>query len=67
MKRQGGKVEIIVRFLAMLEFMKTGRIRIVQEQLFDEIYITVCGQAISDVGRLPSEPAGSMLKEKIRE
>ena len=67
LERQGSKVEIIVTFLAMLEFMKTGRIRIVQEQLFDEIYITVCGQAISDVGRLPSEPAGSMIKEKIRE
>ena len=63
LERQGSKVEIIVTFLAMLEFMKTGRIRIVQEQLFDEIYITVCGQAILDVGRLPSEPAGSMLEE----
>lgn len=63
LERQGSKVEIIVTFLAMLEFMKTGRIRIVQEQLFDEIYITVCGQAMSDVGRLPSEPAGSMLEE----
>ena len=67
LERQGSKVEIIVTFLAMLEFMKTGRIRIVQEQLFDEIYITVCGQVMSDAGRLPSEPAGSMLEEKIRE
>ena len=50
LERQGSKVEIIVTFLAVLEFMKTGRIRIAQEHLFDEIYITVCPQTVSDAG-----------------
>ena len=42
LERQGSKVEIIVTFLGILELMKTGRIQIEQEHLFDEIYITVC-------------------------
>lgn len=39
LERQKSKTEIIVTFLAILELMKTGKIQIVQEQLFDEIYI----------------------------
>ncbi len=42
LERQRNKVEIIVTFLGILELMKTGRIQIEQEHLFDEIYITVC-------------------------
>ena len=42
LERQRSKVEIIVTFLGILELMKTGRIQIEQEHLFDEIYITVC-------------------------
>ena len=38
LERQGSKVEIIVTFLGILELMKTGRIQIEQEHLFDEIY-----------------------------
>lgn len=33
------KMEIIVSFLAVLELMKTGKIRIIQEALFDDIQI----------------------------
>lgn len=39
LERQKSKTEIIVTFLAILELMKTGKIQIIQEQLFDEIYI----------------------------
>lgn len=39
LERQKSKTEIIVTFLAILELMKTGKIQITQEQLFDEIYI----------------------------
>ena len=35
-----GKMQIIVTFLAILELMKTGIIRISQEKLFDDIQIT---------------------------
>ncbi|MBO5371311.1 MAG: segregation/condensation protein A [Lachnospiraceae bacterium] len=36
---QNSKMEIIVTFLAVLEFMKTGKIAITQEELFDDIEI----------------------------
>ncbi len=36
---QGGKEEVIVTFLAILELMKTGEITITQESLFADIYI----------------------------
>lgn len=44
LERQGSRIEIIVTFLAVLEMMKTGVIRISQKEAFDEIYIT-CEQA----------------------
>lgn len=37
---QSSKIQIIVTFLAILELMKTGKIRIAQEQPFDDIEIT---------------------------
>lgn len=39
LERQKSRTEIIVTFLAILELMKTGKIQIMQERLFDEIYI----------------------------
>lgn len=39
LEKQPGRLQIIVTFLAILELMKTGRIRIVQEELFGEIMI----------------------------
>lgn len=38
--KQCSKTQIIVTFLAILELMKTGKILIEQEQLFDDIQIT---------------------------
>ena len=38
--RQSGRVQVIVTFLAVLELMKTGKIAISQESIFDEIQIT---------------------------
>ncbi|MCI9651959.1 MAG: segregation/condensation protein A, partial [Lachnospiraceae bacterium] len=40
LEKQASKMEIIVTFLIVLELMKTGRISINQENLFDDIMIT---------------------------
>ena len=39
LEAQSSKMEVIVSFLAILELMKMGKIRITQEYLFDEIEI----------------------------
>ena len=39
LSRQASKVQVIVTFLAILELMKMGIIRISQRELFDEIEI----------------------------
>lgn len=39
LKRQHSRMQVIVTFLAVLELMKTGKITVVQEQLFDDILI----------------------------
>lgn len=40
LERQKSKIHIVVTFLAVLEMMKTGEIRVVQENTFSEIMIT---------------------------
>lgn len=40
LKKQSSKVQIVVTFLAILELMKTGKIKIHQEQPFEDILIT---------------------------
>ncbi len=40
LEKQASKMEIIVTFLIVLELMKTGRITISQEHIFDDIMIT---------------------------
>lgn len=40
LEKQNSKEELIVTFLIILEMMKTGKISISQEQLFDDILIT---------------------------
>lgn len=39
LKAQAGKMQVVVTFLAILELMKMGAIRITQESLFDDIQI----------------------------
>ena len=39
LEAQSSKVEVIVTFLAILELMKTGKILISQEHIFDDILI----------------------------
>lgn len=41
LNRQSTKMEIVVTFMVVLEMMKAGRITILQEETFGEIYITV--------------------------
>ena len=40
LEKQTSKMEVIVTFLVILEMMKTGVIRIKQDQIFDDIIIT---------------------------
>ena len=40
MEKQHSKMEIIVTFMVILEMMKMGKITIVQEDTFDDIWIT---------------------------
>jgi len=40
LEKQAGKMEVIVTFLIILEMMKTGKIVISQETIFDDIMIT---------------------------
>ena len=40
LEKQASKMEVIVTFLVILELMKTGKIRISQEHIFDDILIT---------------------------
>ena len=40
LEKQNSKLEIVVTFLVILELMKTGKVTVVQEDLFDDIYIT---------------------------
>ena len=40
LEKQAGKMKIVVTFLAILELMKIGTIRIHQERIFDDIIIT---------------------------
>ena len=41
LETQKDKTHVIVSFLAVLELMKVGRIKVIQERNFDEIYIEV--------------------------
>lgn len=43
--KQNSKMQVIVSFLAILELMKTGVIRIVQEDIFDDIVIDYVEEA----------------------
>ena len=40
LETQNSKMEVIVTFLIILELMKTGKINISQENIFDDIMIT---------------------------
>ncbi|MFW5632602.1 MAG: segregation/condensation protein A, partial [Acetivibrio ethanolgignens] len=40
LEEQCSKMELIVTFLCILELMKMGKLKIVQEAIFDDIFIT---------------------------
>lgn len=40
LEKQSSRMEVIVTFLIILELMKTGKISICQENIFDDIIIT---------------------------
>lgn len=40
------KMQMIVTFLAVLELTKTGKIKVVQERVFEDIFITYAGERI---------------------
>lgn len=41
LEHQGSKMEVVVTFLVLLELIKTGKIRVEQEELFEDIQVTV--------------------------
>lgn len=41
LEHQGSKMEVVVTFLVILELIKTGKIRVEQEELFEDIQVTV--------------------------
>lgn len=45
LERQPTKLNIVVTFLAVLELMKSGKIKVVQEHLFDDIMIDMTEEA----------------------
>lgn len=45
LEEQSDKVTLIVTFLGILELMKVGKLKIVQENIFDDIWITYVPQA----------------------
>ena len=40
LEEQADKMMVIVSFLGILELMKVGKLKIVQENIFDDIWIT---------------------------
>ena len=51
LEKQADKITIIVTFLGILELMKVGTLKIVQEQIFDDIWITYQeGKAYEGIG-----------------
>ena len=48
LEKQNSKAEVIVTFLVILEFIKIGRIQIMQEHIFDDITITAKEDAAWD-------------------
>lgn len=57
LEKQSSKMEVIVTFLIILELMKTGKILISQENIFDDILITAKGaeQENPEEGENPEE------------
>ena len=49
MERQHTKMDMIISFLAILELIKMGRVRISQEELFDDIIIDYLATDITPV------------------
>ena len=49
---QNNKMEIVVTFLCILELMKIGRIKTVQEQVFDDIWIEYLANDVIEIGEL---------------
>ena len=40
LEEQANKMMVIVSFLGILELMKVGKLKIVQENIFDDIWVT---------------------------
>lgn len=47
LEKQASKMEVVVTFLVILEFMKMGKIMIFQEEIFDDIMITTMESSIT--------------------
>ncbi|MBO5352716.1 MAG: segregation/condensation protein A [Lachnospiraceae bacterium] len=49
LEEQADKMEVIVTFLCILELMKMGRIHIVQEEIFDDIFIEYLAEDVIEI------------------
>ena len=69
LEHQGSKMEVVVTFLVILELIKTGKIRVEQEELFEDIQVTVL-EEIEEIDDLEGvEDIGEMdgTKEQNKE
>ena len=49
LEEQNDKMDLIVTFLCILELMKMGRVSIVQEEIFDDIYIEYLANDVIEI------------------
>ena len=54
LQKQGSKLDIVVTFLVVLEYMKIGRFTVSQEHLFDDILIDYHEEVAGDIEELES-------------
>ena len=54
-KKRRGKMQVIVTFLAVLELMKIGKLKVKQDETFGEIYIEAGDVPPGEDARKPKE------------
>lgn len=56
LEKQANKVDVVVTFLAVLELMKIGKIKLTQEEIFDDMYIEITDKGEETDQRASEEP-----------
>ncbi len=63
LEEQRSKLNVIVTFLGILELIKTGKLQIVQEDIFQDIWITYISDHSSETGGNGSDPEPAVVTE----